>query len=244
MLIDAHCHIDAYPQPALALETGEAAGISTVAVTTSLASYVRTRVLCRHHPQVRVALGLHPRRLDGASDQWPVWEQVLATAPLVGEAGLDFQDNTEENRKAQIRILERIAEACAKRKRALVLHSRYGEAEAWDIITAQQVQWVIWHGYRPEAPRSLLYRAIEAGHFLSIGPASLRDARLRERLRAIPREQILTETNGPWGCPEADERAAALRETVAGLADIWRCSPEEAEAQVERNFNRIIGAGA
>lgn len=240
MLVDIHCHIDAYPQPALTLAAGRAAGISTLAATISLASYVRTRILCRHHPEVRVALGLHPHRAARGYEHWSEWKEVLSSASLVGEVGLDFQSGKVETWAAQARVLQEIAEECGRGDRVLVLHSRYAEAEAWDIVTTNQVRWVVWHDYRAEAPRSLLYRALEAGHFLAVGPDAMRDKGLRSRLRAIPREQILTETNGPWSCLGTGDRAAALREILRELADTWQCSPAEAEAQVEANLARIL----
>jgi len=238
MLIDTHCHIDAYPEPALTLSAGEAAGVYTVAVTTSLVSYVRTRILCRHYPATRVALGLHPRRAGNGYDQWPEWQQALETEPLVGEVGLDFRNGKEENWAAQARLLAEIAQACARGRRLLMLHSHYAEAEAWDVVTAQQVKWVIWHDYRADGPKLLLYRAIEAGHFVAVGPDTVQSGALHSRLRAIPREQVLTETNGPWSRLGTGDRAAALRQILGRLAEIWQCTPQEAEAQVERNLAR------
>ncbi|HOG45033.1 MAG TPA: TatD family hydrolase [Anaerolineae bacterium] len=242
MLIDIHCHIDAYPQPVQALAAGQAAGVRTVAVTTSLASYVRTRLLCRHHPDVHVALGLHPHRVAGGYDQWAEWQEVLGGASLVGEAGLDFRHGKEQNWAAQVTVLREIAAVCGRENRPLMLHSRYAEAEAWGIVVAQHVNWVIWHDYRPEGPKSLLFRTIEAGHFLAVGPDLAASAAMRTWLRAIPREQVLTETNGPWSRLGTGDRALALREIVARLAEVWRTTPEEAEAQVERNYQRLMAA--
>ncbi len=244
MLIDIHCHIDAYPQVERELAASRAAGVRTVAVTTSLASYVRTRLLCRHHPEVRVALGLHPRRVSAGYDQWDEWKQVLGGAPLVGEAGLDFGQGGEKDRAAQADVLRAIAQACARDGRVLLLHSRYAEAEAWEIVVAAGVRWVVWHDYRPDGPKSLLYRVIEAGHMLAVGPEAATSPAMRARLRAIPREQVLTETNGPWGRVGSAGRVAALRGILAGLAEVWRCTPEEAEAQVERNYRRLLAESA
>jgi len=240
MLIDAHCHVDAYPQPELMLAAGKAAGVRTLAVTVSLGSYIRTRILCRHHPEVRVALGLHPRRVCSGYEQWAEWKQTLAGAPFVGEAGLDFQDGEEENRTAQRQALVEIAQACAEGNRVLSLHSHYAETEAWEIVAAAHVKWVVWHDYRADGPKALLYRAIEAGHMLTIGPEAAESAALRQRLRAIPRRQVLTETNGPWGCLGAADRAAALRRVLAALAEAWQCTLDEAEAQVESNYARML----
>jgi len=69
-----------------------------------------------------------------------------------------------------------------------------------------------------------------------VGPDALQNGMLRRWLRALPREQILTETNGPWSRLGTGDRAAALREILAALAETWRCTPEVAEAQIERNL--------
>ncbi len=240
MLIDIHCHIDAYPEPERELAAGEAAGVRTMAVTTSLASYVRTRLLCRHHPDVQVALGLHPQRVARGYDQWEEWKEVLGGATVIGEAGLDFQCGREEEWAAQAEVLKEIAGECGREGRALMLHSRYAEAEAWDIVCTRHVQWVIWHDYRTEGPKSLLYRTIEAGHFLAVGPDLAASAGMRTRLRAVPPTQVLTETNGPWSRLGTGDRAAALREILARLAEAWHCTTEEAEAQVGRNYERLM----
>ena len=239
MLIDTHCHIDAYPQPTLALAAGRTDGVRTLAVTTSLVSYVRTRILCRHDPHTQVALGLHPRRAGNGYDHWAEWQEMLESVPLIGEVGLDFRSGKEENWAAQTRTLADIVEACAGRKRLLMLHSHYAEAEVWDVV-AHHAEWVIWHDYRPDGPKSLLFRAVEAGHFLGLGPDAAQHGALRSRLRAVPREQILTETNGPWSRLGTGDRAVALRELLTVLAEAWRCTPQEAEAQVERNYARIM----
>jgi TatD DNase family protein len=238
MLIDTHCHVDAYPQPAEALAAAEAAGVHTIAVTTSLVSYVRTRVLCRQHPHTEVALGLHPRRIGKGYDQWAEWREMLTPVPLIGEVGLDFRSGKEENWTAQAQALAEIAEAAGGAK-ALSLHSHLAEAEAWDIVSGRQVRWVIWHDLRPEAPRVLLYRAVEAGHLLAVGPDAVLSASFRSRLRAVPREQVVTETNGPWSTLGTGDRAHALRTVLQALAEAWRCTPEEAETQVERNWARV-----
>jgi TatD DNase family protein len=244
MLIDAHCHIDAYPQPAEELAAGEAAGLRTLAVTTSLASYVRTRLLCRQFPEVQVALGLHPHRVARGCDEWAEWKEMLASAAVIGEVGLDFQHGVEEDWAAQSRALADIAGECERRNCVLMLHSRYAESEAWDIVMTQQVRWVIWHDYRPQGPKSLLYRTIEAGHLIAVGPDLVSHPGMRTRLRAIPREQVLTETNGPWSRLGTGDRVAALHEILHRLADVWGCTPEEAEAQVERNYARLMAAVA
>jgi len=242
MLFDTHCHIDAYPQPAQVLAAGETANVHTVAVTTSLVSYARTRIVCRRHAAVQIALGLHPRRAGAGYDQWSEWLGMLPTVPLIGEVGLDFRIGKEEHWAAQARVLEQIATACEGNDRLLIVHSHYAEAEVWDILSARKLRAVIWHDYRAEGPKSILYRAIAAGHYVAIGPDTIYNGSARSRLRALPREQILTETNGPWSRVGTGDRAAALREVLAVLADAWQCVPEEAEAQVEQNYTQLMAA--
>ena len=214
MLLDVHCHIDAYPQPAQALTAGGAAGVRTIAVTTSLVSYVRTRLLCQQHPGVQVALGLHPRRAGGGYEQWPEWKQMLDGGPVVGEVGLDFSQGSQEEWAAQVRTLAEICRLCAEGNRLVMLHASHAESEAWETVSAQHLRWVVWHSYRPEAPRLPLYRAVEAGHLVAVGPDMAQSGSLQSRLRAIPREM-----------PDAPPRRIGFR-----LAQDWD-EPAPAEPQ-------------
>ncbi len=239
MLLDVHLHLDACPQPAEILKADDATRIQSVAVTSSLISYVRTRLLCQPFPRVPVALGLHPHRAGGHCDQWTEWKQMQEGIPIVGQVGLDFGEGSEEQWAAQKQRLGEICRLCVGGSRLLLLHADHAEAEAWEVLAAYPVRWVVWLGYRAEAPRLPLYRAIEAGHLIAVGPEVVRDGPIQARLRAIPRAQVLTGTNAPFSLPPSGGRAAALREILAGLAQVWRCTLEEAEAQVETNWSRI-----
>lgn len=238
MLVDVHLHLDSCPQPEELLRADQAAGIQSVALTTSLLSYVRTRLLCQPFPKVPVALGLHPHRVGAAYDPWEEWKQMQADVPIVGEVGLEFR-GCEEQWAAQKERLAEICRLCSRGSRLVLLHADRAEAEAWEVLSAHPVRWVVWLGYRAEAPRLTLYRAMEAGHLLAVGPEMARNGALQTRLRAIPREQVLTGTDAPFGVPASGDRATALREILAGLSQVWRCTLEEAEAQVERNWSRI-----
>jgi TatD DNase family protein len=261
MLVDSHCHIDRYPQPNAALAAGQEAGILTLAVSTSLASYVRTRILCRQYPGVTVALGLHPSRVGAGYDQWAEWQRLAAETPFIGEVGLAHPGSNDlssslptakgrdelkslphgrADKNVCFTTLHDIAALCAKGPHLLSLHAPRCEAEAWEALNGFGLRHVIWHGFRGECPRSLLFRTVEAGHYLGLGPEAAQSATLAQRLRGVPRDRVLTETDGPEGLLGVANRAAALRAILANLAPAWGCTPEQAETQVEENWRRLL----
>ena len=59
-LIDTHCHLDLYPDPAAILAECERQGIYTIAVTNTPAAFPACRAMVEKSRYVRAALGLHP----------------------------------------------------------------------------------------------------------------------------------------------------------------------------------------
>ena len=59
-LIDTHCHVDAYPDPASILAAAASAGVEVIAVTNSPDAYNRLATLLPRSGPARPALGLHP----------------------------------------------------------------------------------------------------------------------------------------------------------------------------------------
>src|SRR6266542_3905074 len=89
-LIDAHCHVDLFPDPnALADEAG-CSRIHIIAVTNAPSVFLHTLALSRDRPYVHAAVGLHPEVAASHGHElermWPLLEQTK----YVGEIGLDY----------------------------------------------------------------------------------------------------------------------------------------------------------
>jgi TatD DNase family protein len=88
-----------------------------------------------------------------------------------------------------------------------------------------------------------LERAASAGYWFSVGPAMLASTKGRALAAAMPRDRILTETDGPFARVDG---AAALpwdcQLAVAGLADLWGQPREEIRRRLEQNLRRLTAA--
>ncbi|MGX9147672.1 TatD family hydrolase [Mesorhizobium sp. 128a] len=59
-LIDFHCHLDLFPNPALAADSAERAGMYMLPVTNTPKAFPKTAQLAKGRKRIRTALGLHP----------------------------------------------------------------------------------------------------------------------------------------------------------------------------------------
>ena len=84
-------------------------------------------------------------------------------------------------------------------------------------------------------------RALEAGLCFSINAAMLRTEKGVKLLRALPRNRVLTETDGPY--VRTDGKAAepaSVPRLVADLAGAWGCEPEEARVRIWGNMAELF----
>ena len=86
-----------------------------------------------------------------------------------------------------------------------------------------------------------LDRLIEQGHLCSVNPAMLRSAHGRAIIERLPRDRVLTETDGPH--VSVGGRAALptdVAQVQGFLARLWDCSIVEAERQLAQNLRAAI----
>jgi TatD DNase family protein len=208
--------------------------ITAIAVSNNLTSYVQTRLLTRGRRGVLAAVGFHPEEVAIWYDELDAVLAVMELEPLIGEIGLD-----EKGDPKQINALTAILEVCDGQKKVLSLHSREAVRPLLKMLRPYELPRVIWHWYLgDEAP---LRQIVEMGHYLSVGPSINRKrSRLGRWIREwVPRECILTETDGPFG-EKGKLRRDVLRGVLHTLSKAWGCSLEEAERQVGRNFDRLV----
>jgi len=60
-------------------------------------------------------------------------------------------------------------------------------------------------------------------------------------LRSLPRERVLTETDGPFVTVRGRRaQPSDIPVLVDDLADLWSCSGEDARAQIEQNLDALV----
>ena len=144
---------------------------------------------------------------------WPMLDQTR----FVGEIGLDYVTSDPANRSAQKEVFSQIVERCAAYgDKVLSVHSRRSAADVISVIGDRFPGSVILHWF--SGSRRELERAIEFGFYFSVGPAMVRSKNGLALLSAMPRERVLTETDGPF--VQTDGRPARPSDTASVVSAI------------------------
>ena len=220
MYLDSHCHVDRYRHPRAVLSAAARAGVVTVAVTNTPADFKRLRTIDAGDARLRFALGLHPLAAARASEHdLALFARLLGETDYVGEVGLDYSIHGRPSRQRQTEVFERILAMPAVRQKVLTVHSRQAEADTVRLLIEARVPAIL-HWYLGALKH--LDAALDAGMRFSVNMAMLSTSRGQRVIAALPRERVLTETDGPYTRHRG--RASEPRDVpilVAALAKLW-----------------------
>lgn len=241
-LIDAHCHVDLYGDYRALLSEIEAEGTETIAVTNSPSVYSRLLEICAGITCVRPAVGLHPELAAVRKYELSLLLELIGTTHFIGEVGLDYSVSAEEDRSEQCKAFSAVLSRCADLGRKVVsVHSRRADADVVALVGANFPGCVILHWY--SGSRGTLAQAVANGYYFSVNPAMVRSESGKKVIARIPRERLLTETDGPFVLVKGQPaRPRDLREVIAYLAVQWQSDFEQAARVVEANFSRILAS--
>ena len=267
MLIDSHAHLDseryAGDREAMlrrAYEAGVGAVLS-IGIGEGPAEMHRALDVCREFsgrpglPRLYASAGIYPHSTTEADDAALAKLDALLAEPEViacGEIGLDYYHEGAPH-DVQQRVLIRLLEIAAARKRPILIHCRGTNetADAWnDLFGVLEQFWRrtglggIMHcfgGGWEEARRSL-----DLGFLVSFaGNVTYPKAQpLRDVAARVPIDSILVETDAPWLAPaphrgERNEPAMVV-ETARVLAGLLNVAPDEIAATTTANFFRLV----
>lgn len=243
-MIDFHCHLDLYPDPEKEVREAEAARIYVLSVTTTPRAWTRTAQLAKGHKRIRTALGMHPQLAHERHQELPLFEALLPRVRYVGEVGLDGGPGFSEHSAIQSRVFAAVLSLVAHQGgRILSIHSRRAVDEVLDHLAAAPgagTPILHWFSGTPVQLR----RAVDAGCWFSVGPAMLKGEKGRALANAMPRDRILTETDGPFAGPQNNPlRPADAWQAVRQLAMIWNTTVEACAAQLINNL-RVLSETA
>lgn len=239
--VDTHCHVDQYDDPMGLLKRAEKAGIVTVAVTELPSRFQRLALRLGKRRLVRVALGMHPLRAATASPmELALFTELLDQTDYVGEVGLDGSEAGRGSLRKQLKVLEHLLQQPRITRKVLTVHSRGAESETIELLKEADVTAIL-HWY--SGPMKQLEDAAAAGLWFSVNPAMLRSKNGQRIVAALPRERVVTETDGPYtkvqGKPSEPKDIPAV---IEGLAGIWSEDPEFAHQRVYKNMSAISAA--
>lgn len=239
-MIDFHCHLDLYPDPKSVARACVERGLYMLSVTTTPSAWSGTLALSQNATRIRTALGLHPQIAHQRKGELPLFERLLPKAQYVGEIGLDGAPEFKAHWADQMLVFGRALDLCqAAGGRTLSIHSRRAATPVLDALEARPgVGTPILHWF--SGSNRELARAIEIGCWFSVGPAMLRGEKGRELVRRMPKNRILTESDGPFA--QVAGRAAWPWEAAYATSDLeklWEQSSTEVEGQLLDNLRNI-----
>lgn len=251
LLVDSHAHLDdaAFDHDrADMLERAVRAGVAGMVVpAVDLASWQRISNLCRQHPRLAPAYGLHPVFLPhhapehvDALSRWLEREPAVA----VGEIGLDFHDERLDP-SSQRDYFMRQLKLARERELPVIVHARAAMEEV--ILTMRRVGGLrgVVHSFSgSEQQAAQLWRM---GFCLGIGgPVTYpRAMRLRRIVATMPLEFLLLESDAP-DQPDAGHRGernepARVVDVLHGIAALRGQPAAAIAAATSANAARLFG---
>lgn len=239
MIIDMHCHLDLYPDPlTVAKQCGER-GLHILSVTTTPKAWGGTSKLAERHTKIRTALGLHPQLAHQRFNELDIFDSLLPQTKYVGEIGLDGGKEFRNHWSVQINVFRHILQSInTAGGRIMSIHSRASVAAVLSELSGiEGIPILHWFtGNKTE-----LKQAIDRGCWFSIGPAMLATKRGQKLISLMPKNRILTESDGPFAkwkrrplMPWDVELSFEL------LSKIWGTDSIVAEEIIHSNFKTLM----
>jgi TatD DNase family protein len=257
-MIDSHCHLadEGFAADLDAVVTrAQAAGVERVLVILEAGNEkeaAQAREVERLWPSTRFAVGVHPHQAHEFADA-PERSAAVALAQCestpsalaIGEIGLDYHYDfsPREVQQAVFRAQVRLA-----RERAwpVVIHTREADEDTLAILReegAGEVRGVL-HCFT--GTPALARAGLELGLFISVAGIITfpKAGELRDTVRAVPPDRLLTETDSPFLAPvphrgKRNEPAHVAR-VVAALAELCQMEPSALAAQTTANFHSLF----
>lgn len=239
-MIDLHCHLDLYPDPAAVAERCEAEGLYILSVTTTPSAFDGTEALAKGKSRIRTGLGLHPQLAHIRRGETGLFADLLPRTAYVGEVGLDGSPECRPFWTEQKAVFGELLRDCERAGgRILSLHSRRAATAVLDALEAYPKAGLpVFHWFSGSGTE--LRRAVTSRAWFSVGPAMLASERGQKLVAAMPVDRVLTETDGPFAIVNGERLMpwdASL--AITGLAKVW-CRPvEDVRVQLRDNLRRL-----
>lgn len=259
-LVDTHCHLDRPEFDAdrqAVLERARAAGVTRILVPAIGPDWWDGMLaLPGLGDSVLLGFGIHPQEVpafDPADDR-RVLERLdsllrQGRGVAVGECGLDAPTAERAEKgsmERQIRLLEAQLEMARDFELPVLLHVFRCQGEAVKILErfGKLPAGGVLHSYSGSAELVKRWCKLDL-HFSFTGPVTFeRSRRVHEAARAVPRERLLLESDGP-DQPPAGRRGERnepgfLPEVATALAGLRGEAPEEVAASTSLNARTLF----
>ncbi len=242
-LVDAHCHLDLYPNFLEMIQESETHAIRTLAVTTTPLAFQRNQELTAPTQYVRAALGIHPQVIGERAAEISIFEKLLPLTRYVGEVGLDASPRFYSSFQTQERIFQRVLEASAEAGgKILSVHSVRAASRVLKLVEKffpEDRGTVILHWFT--GAQSEAKRAVELGCFFSVNSAMLDRDTGKQLIRIIPPDRVLSETDGPFLLKgKRPVRPLDVCDVICAIATVLNEPTIDVRNRIAQNFRRLL----
>jgi TatD DNase family protein len=253
-LVDAHIHLSDDDYSGCVDEiVQEAKALSVVALVSNsmdLKTSIGSLELAERFPSmVYAAVGIHPWTVnDLTDDQFQETVDFISKKAkskglvAIGEIGLDFKYMNIWDR--QLKVFDSMLHLAEKLVLPVIIHSRGTTAQIVDMLPSYSVKKVLLHWF--SNPISALTKAVDHGFYISEGAPVVFSNGIRDVVKKVPMENLLTETDGPvrfFRPPFQGKRttSAFIPTIVKAIAEVRKMDPESVAEHVRENFERFFG---
>lgn len=195
-LIDVHFHLDFYKNHKTVYENINNLAQYTLCMTNSPGVYLSCKNLYSETKYLKFAIGFHPLDVKLRDKDFTDFLSLARNANYIGEVGLDFSGLPALPNQKQIEYFEKIVKMCSQKNKMLSVHLRKSEDDAIQIIRRHSPKKCVIHWFTGTIEqRNAL---IDLGCYFSINSNMVKTAVVCDKLKSIPRNRILIESDGPF----------------------------------------------
>jgi len=210
--------------------------------------------LARSDSRLIPAIGLHPWKINDARSDWQaqLLEALESGAQAIGEIGLDKWVKGHDIERQQVAFRWQLAQA-SERDLPVSIHCLQAIGPLMDTLRSQPLPVRGFHLHAYNGPVELVPELAELGAYFSFNAGQFRSGKdkVPPRIRAVPENRILIETDAPDMLPPPEHRSfelpiaqigkhlthpATLIDGYAAIAAIRSISIEKLTELVANNF--------
>ncbi|WP_226670009.1 TatD family hydrolase [Metabacillus litoralis] len=254
MMIDAHIHLDQYPDELLEkyIHDWQENGIeSVVAVATNLSSSYHTLKLKQKYPTfIRAAIGHHPEFPPPSSTELQELLHLIKREKDllsgIGEIGLPTYNKNvlykHDHEEVFEELLEQFLQVAKAENLPIAIHAVHEESEkALASLKKHEIKRAHFHWLK--SSKKAVSEIVKCGYYISVTPEVCYRERDQQLAKIVPVHQLLIETDAPWQFNEKfKERETTplfLKEIVISLSNILSIPEKELTKNVTTNTKNL-----
>ena len=232
-LVDAHCHLELFPEPLVTSKDAKFGGVSLIITAGGSRSSSLDAIRVADGELVFAVIGIDPQWAATDSDFVDQISSLIRSHKKIvgiGEIGLDYKVDTD--RELQRKVFERQIDIAMSLDVPIVIHSRGALDDVTEIVRRKGVRKAMFHFF--EGDEATARALAESGYLISIPP--IESSRRRRVINALSIDTIAVETDSPV----VGKSPLDVIRIVEWIAEIKGISFNEASMRITENVKRLF----